>query len=41
MSNMKLKRDVLDALDSLYNFELPQRLVEAEFGGIWMRCLAK
>ncbi len=35
MTSMKLKRDVLDALDGLYSFELPQRLVEAEFGGIW------
>jgi trigger factor len=35
MTSMKLKRDVLDALDGLYSFELPERLVEAEFGGIW------
>ena len=35
MTGMKLKRDVLDALDKLYSFELPQRLVEAEFSGIW------
>lgn len=35
MTSMKLKRDVLDALDKLYSFELPQRLVDAEFGGIW------
>ena len=35
MTAMKLKRDVLDALDKLYSFELPQRLVEAEFNGIW------
>ena len=35
MTAMKLKRDVLDALDGLYSFELPQRLVEAEFNGIW------
>jgi trigger factor len=35
MTGMKLKRDVLDALDALYSFELPERLVEAEFGGIW------
>lgn len=35
MSNMKLKRDVLDALDKTYNFELPSKLVEAEFTGIW------
>jgi trigger factor len=35
MTSMKLKRDVLDALDGLYSFELPQRLVDAEFEGIW------
>ncbi|MCA3573017.1 MAG: trigger factor [Aestuariivirga sp.] len=35
MTAMKLKRDVLDALDKEYTFELPERLVEAEFRGIW------
>lgn len=35
MSAMKLKRDVLDALDNEYAFALPERLVEAEFNGIW------
>jgi trigger factor len=35
MTGMKLKRDVLDALDKTYSFDLPQRLVEAEFNGIW------
>jgi len=35
MSNMKLKRDVLDQLDTAYAFDLPQKLVEAEFGQIW------
>ncbi len=35
MSVMKLKRDVLDALDKDYSFELPEKLVEAEFNGIW------
>ena len=35
MTNMKLKRDVLDAMDKQYTFELPQRLVEAEFNNIW------
>jgi trigger factor len=35
MSAMKLKRDVLDALDKEYAFALPERLVEAEFNGIW------
>jgi trigger factor len=35
MSSMKLKRDVLDRLDAQYNFDLPQRLVDAEFDQIW------
>jgi trigger factor len=35
MSHMKLKRDVLDRLDEQYSFELPQRLVDAEFQQIW------
>jgi trigger factor len=35
MSRMKLKRDVLDALDKIYTFQLPERLVEGEFSGIW------
>ena len=35
MTAMKLKRDVLDALDKEYTFELPGKLVEAEFNGIW------
>ncbi len=35
MTAMKLKRDVLDALDKQYAFELPLRLVESEFNGIW------
>ena len=35
MSAMKMKRDVLDALDKQYSFELPEKLVEAEFNGIW------
>ncbi|MFL5260739.1 MAG: trigger factor [Hyphomicrobiales bacterium] len=35
MSRMKLKRDVLDALDKVYTFALPERLVEGEFSGIW------
>ena len=29
-SRMKLKRDLLDALDKEYNFEVPQKLVDAE-----------
>ncbi len=35
MTNMKMKRDVLDALDKQYAFDLPGKLVEAEFNGIW------
>ena len=35
MTGMKLKRDVLDALDKEYTFELPEKLVDAEFRGIW------
>ena len=35
MSGMKLKRDVLDALDKAYEFTLPEKLVEAEFEQIW------
>ena len=35
MTAMKLKRDVLDALDKMYGFELPEKLVESEFNGIW------
>ncbi len=35
MTRLKLKRDVLDALDKTYSFELPERLVETEFNGIW------
>jgi trigger factor len=35
MTAMKLKRDVLDALDKEYTFDLPEKLVEAEFRGIW------
>ncbi len=35
MTSMKLKRDVLDALDKQYAFELPEKLVDAEFNGIW------
>ena len=35
MTSMKLKRDVLDALDKQYAFDLPLKLVDAEFNGIW------
>ena len=35
MTAMKLKRDVLDAMDKQYDFALPEKLVEAEFNSIW------
>ena len=35
LTAMKLKRDVLDAMDKEYSFELPQKLVDAEFENIW------
>ncbi len=35
MTGLKLKRDVLDQLDKQYSFDLPSRLVDAEFNGIW------
>ena len=35
MTAMKLKRDVLDEMDKQYVFDLPLKLVEAEFNSIW------
>jgi trigger factor len=35
MSRAKLKRDMLDALDAEYQFELPEKLVDQEFDAIW------
>jgi trigger factor len=34
-TRMKLKRALLDQLDTAHNFPLPPRMVEAEFDGIW------
>lgn len=34
-TRQKVKRQLLDALDGDYSFELPQKLVDAEFGNIW------
>jgi trigger factor len=36
-SRFKLKRALLDALDKGHDFELPPRMVEAEFGQIWQQ----
>ncbi|HFB99154.1 MAG TPA: trigger factor, partial [Bryobacterales bacterium] len=35
LSALQLKRDVLDALDAQYDFELPEKLVDSEFEQIW------
>ncbi len=35
MAYTQLKRDVLDALDAMYDFPVPERLVEHEFEHIW------
>lgn len=37
VSRAKLKRALLDELDKRYSFELPETLVEQEFGSIWQR----
>ena len=36
-SRFKLKRALLDVLDTKHDFPLPPRMVEAEFGGIWQQ----
>jgi trigger factor len=35
MTRQKVKRELLDALDSQYKFEAPSNLVDAEFNNIW------
>jgi len=35
MTRQKVKRQLLDQLDSAYSFEAPSKLVEAEFNNIW------
>jgi trigger factor len=39
-SRQRAKRRILDALDEKHAFDLPQRMVEAEFGQIWQQVLA-
>ncbi len=34
-TRQKVKRQLLDALDETYTFDLPERLVQAEFDNIW------
>ncbi len=35
MTRQKVKRQILDQLDELYQFDTPERLVDAEFDNIW------
>jgi trigger factor len=35
MTRQKVKRQILDQLDELYQFDTPSRLVDAEFDNIW------
>jgi len=37
VSRMKIKRQILDALDGAHTFSLPEALVSSEFEGIWRR----
>jgi trigger factor len=37
VSRMKLRQQVMDALDKAHDFTLPERLVENEFEGIWQQ----
>ena len=38
-SRAKLKRQLLDKLDALYTFDLPEKLVESEFDQIWKQAV--
>ncbi|MGB3455724.1 MAG: trigger factor [Litorimonas sp.] len=40
-SRMKLKRAILDELDSKHDFDLPKGMVETEFGNIWNQVKAE
>ncbi|MAB00972.1 MAG: trigger factor [Stappia sp.] len=35
MTRQKVKRQLLDKLDEVYQFDLPERLVDSEFEGVW------
>ena len=41
VSRRKWKRELLDALDKKYSFELPQELVDREFDAIWQQAEAE
>ncbi len=36
-ARFKMKRQLLDVLDEKHDFELPKRMVDAEFAGIWQQ----
>ncbi len=36
-ARFKMKRQLLDVLDEKHDFELPKRMLEAEFNGIWQQ----
>lgn len=36
-SRFKMKRQLLDVLDEKHDFELPKRMLDAEFAGIWQQ----
>ncbi len=40
MTRQKIKRQLLDKLDDAYSFDLPQKLVDTEFEGVWRQVLA-
>jgi trigger factor len=37
ITRQKVKRQLLDALDEMYKFDVPSKLVDAEFNNIWSR----
>ncbi len=41
VARSKTKRELLDALDGQYDFELPPALVEQEFNGIWSQVMGE
>jgi len=40
-SHSKVKKQLLDALDSQYSFELPPTLLEQEFEGVWQQVMSE
>ena len=41
MTRQKVKRQLLDELDKMYQLESPQKLVDTEFNNIWMQITAE